>query len=164
MTSDVRLWRIGVDTPEYEAHDLGGKGAEQSGGRWNRPGTPLVYCSVTRALACLETLVHLARHPLPLNRYLVEISVPADAWAACVELDGATLVGWDALPAGKVSLDWGTNWAMDRGSLLARVPSVIVPEEFNVLINPAHAQIDRVKARKVRKWVYDGRFGAKEAG
>lgn len=163
MTSDVRLWRIGVDTPEYEADDLGGKGAEKSGGRWNRPGTPLVYCSVTRALACLETLAHLARHPLPLNRYLVEITVPAAAWSVCAELDGAMLVGWDALPAGKAPLDWGTSWAIGGGSLLARVPSVIVPEEFNVLINPAHADIARVKAQKVHKWVYDARFAAKKA-
>jgi len=163
VTPDVRLWRIGVDTPEYEAHDLSGKGAEKSGGRWNRAGTPLVYCSVTRALACLETLAHLARRPLPLNRYLVEVSVPADAWAACVELDRATLVGWDALPAGKASLDWGTTWATDRGSLLARVPSVVVPEEFNVLINPAHTDMARVTARKVRKWVYDVRLARKHA-
>lgn len=91
--------------------------------------------------------------------------MPAAAWAACVELDGATLVGWDALPAGKVSLDWGTTWAMDGRSLLARVPSVIVPEEFNVLINPAHADIVRLNARKVRKWVYDARFaGSPDTG
>ncbi|MFT3665971.1 RES family NAD+ phosphorylase [Piscinibacter sp.] len=158
MSADVELWRIGVDTAEHEAHDLGGKGAETSGGRWNRPGTPLVYCSTTRALACLETLVHLARHPLPLNRYLVKITVPAAAWAAAPELDGAALVGWNAQPAGKASLDWGTAWAAGGATLLARVPSVVVPEEFNVLINPAHADISRVEARKLRQWLYDTRL------
>ena len=163
MTAELELWRIGADTPGYEAHDLNGKGAEKSGGRWNRAGTPVVYCSVTRALACLETLVHLAKHPLPLNRYLVKITVPAAAWAAAVELDGGALVGWDAEPAGKASLDWGTAWAAGRETLLARVPSVVVPEEFNVLINPAHAHITRVKARKVRKWLYDSRLAAKAA-
>lgn len=158
MTAPVSLWRIGVDTPEYEADDLGGRGAEKSGGRWNRAGVSLVYCSVTRALACLETLVHLARHPLPLNRYLVEISVPADVWEACAAPDPATLIGWDALPAGRVSLDWGSDWAVAGASLLARVPSVIVPEECNVLINPVHADIARVTARKVRRWIYDHRY------
>jgi RES domain-containing protein len=161
VSVDVTLWRIGADTPDYEADDLSGKGAEKSGGRWNRAGTPLLYCSVTRALACLETLVHLAKHPLPLNRYLVKITVPAAAWAAAVELDGSTLIGWDAEPAGKASLDWGTNWVTGGASLLARVPSVVVPEEFNLLINPAHADIADVKAEKVRKWLYDARLTPK---
>jgi RES domain-containing protein len=154
----VRLWRIAADTPDYEADDLGGKGAEGSGGRWNRVGTPLIYASTSRALACLETLVRPARNPLPLNRYLVEVTVPAAAWSAAIEFDPAALVGWDAEPAGKVSLDWGTAWAAGATTLLARVPSLIVPEEANVLINPAHRAIGQVRARKLRKWLYDRRL------
>jgi RES domain-containing protein len=154
----VSLWRIGVDTPDYEASDLSGKGAEKTGGRWNRTGTPLVYSATSRALACLETVVHLARTPLPLNRYLVEIVVPASAWAAAVLPDPATLIGWDAEPAGKSSLDWGTLWARNSGSLLALVPSVIVPEEINVLINPRHPGIALITAMKVRRWTYDARL------
>ena len=158
MSVEVTLWRIGTDTADYEAHDLAGKGAEKSGGRWNRIGTPLVYASTTRALACLETVVHLAKKPLPLNRYLVRISVPAAAWSAAIELNPAALVGWDAEPAGKASLDWGANWTGSAASLLARVPSVIVPEEFNVLINPAHPEANGLRAVKVRKWLYDTRL------
>jgi RES domain-containing protein len=161
VSRTVSLWRIGTDTPTYEAHDLSGKGAEKSGGRWNRVGTPMVYCSTTRALACLETLVHLAKKPLPLNRYLVEIKMPESAWAAAVELEGSTLVGWDAEPAGMTSLDWGTAWAAGGTTLLARVPSVVVPEEFNVLINPAHLDLVSLKAVKVRKWLYDARLTPK---
>lgn len=158
MTEVVWLWRIAADTPDYEADDLGGKGAERSGGRWNRAGTPMVYASTSRALACLETLVHLARSPLPLNRYLVEIAVPAAAWSAATGFDPAARVGWDAEPAGKVSLDWGTHWAAAATTLLARVPSVIVPEEANVLINPAHPGIGEVRTAKVRRWQYDLRL------
>lgn len=158
MSVGVTLWRIGTDTPDYEAHDLSGKGAEKSGGRWNRIGTPLVYASTTRALACLETVVHLAKKPLPLNRYLVQITVPMAAWSAATELDPAALVGWDAEPAGKASLDWGTSWVSSTTALLARVPSVIVPEEFNVLVNPAHPDAGGLKAIKVRKWLYDARL------
>ncbi len=66
-----RLWRIGTDTRSWQAHDLSGKGAEVTGGRWNAKGTPVVYASEARALACLETLVHLNAGGLPLNRYLV---------------------------------------------------------------------------------------------
>lgn len=159
MSVAVTLWRIGADTPLYEAHDLTGKGAELSGGRWNRAGTPMVYASTSRALACLETVVHLSTDPLPLNRYLVQISVPPDAWKAAAQLDPAALVGWDAQPVGKTSLDWGTLWATARRSLLALVPSIIVPEEINVLVNPAHPDAAKVKAVKVRKWQYDARLG-----
>ena len=155
---EVSLWRIGTDTPDNEAHDLSGKGAELSGGRWNRVGTPLIYASTTRALACLETLVHLAKTPLPLNRYLVRIDVPSSAWSAAVELDSARVVGWDAQPAGKASQDWAADWTSSGASLLARVPSIVVPEEFNVLINPAHPEIGTVVAEKVRKWLYDVRL------
>ena len=156
---DITLWRIAVDTPNYQADDLSGKGAESSGGRWNPVGTPLVYTSTSRSLACLETVVHLAKQPLPLNRYLVQFAVPAAAWSAAVEFDPATLVGWDAEPVGQASLAWGQAWARSGTSLLARVPSVIVPEEFNVLINPRHRDAADVKASKVRRWLYDARLG-----
>jgi RES domain-containing protein len=158
MSVAITLWRIAADTPRYEAHDLTGKGAHKTGGRWNRVGTPMLYCSTSRALACLETLVHLAKKPLPLNRFLVEVAVPGDAWDGAVELDLTGHVGWDAEPAGKVSLDWGTAWAGAGATLVARVPSAIVPEEFNVLINPLHGDIAQVRARKVRNWTYDARL------
>ncbi|MEO6410070.1 MAG: RES family NAD+ phosphorylase [Burkholderiaceae bacterium] len=160
------LWRIAADTPAYEGHELGGEGAELSGGRWNRKGTPVVYSSTSRALACLETLVHLTQTPLPLNRYLVEIVVPRNVWDAATNFDAGQAVGWDAEPAGKVSLDWGTDWVKGARSVLARVPSVVVEEEFNVLVNPRHPDLSFVRARKVRRWLYDGRFaaGAHEAG
>ena len=152
------MWRIAADTPDYEAHDTSGKGAERSGGRWNRVGTPMVYSSTSRALACLETVVHLTDVPLPLNRYLVKITIPTAVWKVAKVVDPAKLVGWDAEPAGSASLDWGTRWVGSKVTLLARVPSVIVPEEWNVLINPAHPEIPTVEAVKVRKWWYDTRL------
>ena len=155
----VTLYRIGTDAPAYEAHDLSGTGSKFSAGRWNRSGQAVVYASTTRALACLETLVHLARRqPLALNRYLVEIVVPDDAWHARTRFDQSLHVGWDAEPPGLVSLAWGRTWLQGSTSLLAEVPSAIVPEEANVLINPAHPEIVRVTARKVRRWRYDPRL------
>lgn len=154
----MKVWRIAADTPQYEADDLRGIGAERSGGRWNRRGTPLVYASTSRALACLETVVHLSRTPLPLNRYLVEIDLPDTAWSSSVDFEPADHVGWDAEPAGRVSLDWGDSWARSCTSLLARVPSVIVAEELNLLINPRHADITKLRARKLRRRLYDSRF------
>ena len=152
------LWRIASDTPEYQANDLTGRGAELTGGRWNRRGTPLIYASTSRALACLETVVHLGGRTLPLNRYLVEIVVPAEEWRSRAIFDSHANVGWDAEPAGMVSLDWGTAWANGALTLLAEVPSVVVPEESNVLINPRHPAASALRARKVRRWTYDARL------
>jgi RES domain-containing protein len=155
--SFVSLWRIAADTPSYTADDLSGAGAKKSGGRWNRRGTAAVYASESRALACLETFVHLRASGLPLNRYLVAIHVPVDAWRNRHVFDTARHVGWDAEPPGAVSIEWGDAWARGGATLVAEVPSVIVPEESNVLINPRHADASAVTARKIRKWLYDAR-------
>lgn len=152
------VWRIASDTRDYEADDLSGKGAEITGGRWNDKGTPVVYTSANRALAALETIVHLNAGGLPLNRYLVEITIPDPVWDAAEVLDPASApVGWDAEPASKTSSNFGTRWARSNASLILRVPSVIVPEESNVLLNPRHPDIAQVTARKLRKWLYDPR-------
>lgn len=167
MSASITIWRIATDTPDYEAHDLSGMGAEKTGGRWNRKGTAMIYASASRALACLETVVHLGSgDPLPLNRYLVEITMPVGLWNDRAVFDSASNVGWDAEPAGRVSLDWGSSWAGGRTTLVAEVPSVIVPEEINVLINPKHPDIGAVSATKLRKWMYDARLaggGARRA-
>ena len=159
------IWRIATDTPTYGADDLAGRGAEVTGVRWNKKGTPLLYTSSSRALACLETIVHIAGgDPLPLNRYLVELAIPDDLWTARTVFDPATNVGWDAEPAGKVSIDWGDAWARSKVNLLAEVPSVIVPEEANLLVNPSHADISQVSANKQRRWTYDMRLGRVRSG
>ena len=155
----VTIWRIAADTPDYKAHDLSGKGAETTGGRWNRKGTPMVYSSTSRSLACLETVVHLSGgYPLPLNRFLIQIKIPAAIWKARRQFTVADHVGWDAEPAGRVSIDWGTAWIQGRASLLAEVPSVIVPEEHNILINPLHRDVARLSSTKIRRWIYDHRI------
>lgn len=153
------VWRIGVDTPLYQADDLSGAGAKTTGGRWNAPGTAMAYASESRALTCLETIVHLNAGGLPLNRYLVAVTIPDDVWGAARIADPAGLpIGWDAAPAGQVSIGFGTDWVRAGASALLIVPSAIVPEERNILINPAHADAKRIGAMKQRRWLYDPRL------
>lgn len=155
----VVLWRIGVDTSDYTADDISGTGAKVSGGRWNRKGNAVLYTSTTIALACLETVVHMKAGGLPLNRYLVRIEVPEEAWHARTVLAQADLpVGWDALPEGKASLDLGDAWIAAATSPLLLIPSVIVPEEANILVNSAHPLAAGIKGTKLRKWLYDPRL------
>jgi RES domain-containing protein len=149
------VWRIATDTPTYEADDLSGTGAKITGGRWNEKDVPSVYTSENRALACLETMAHLNAGGLPLNRYLVEITIPAHVWDAREEQDAAALpVGWDARPPGRTSIQFGTAWLRSRRTPLLVVPSVVMPEERNVLINPLHPASAAVSARKARLWTY----------
>jgi RES domain-containing protein len=153
----ISIWRIATDTPGYTADDLTGAGAKISGGRWNRPGNAMLYCASNISLAMLETFVHLKAGGLPLNRYLVELAIPDAVWNSATRLTPPP-VGWDAIPAGKVSLDEGDRWLKAGSSALLVVPSVIVGEEHNVLINPLHPDAGSIGARKVRKWVYDPRL------
>ena len=67
-------------------------------------------------------------------------------------------IGWSAIPEGTVSLDIGNNWLRPGGAALLMIPSVIVHEEFNVLINPEHADAEAITAQKVRPWFYDNRL------
>jgi RES domain-containing protein len=155
----VTVWRIATDTKTYEADDLSGVGAKNTGGRWNAAGDTVVYTSETQPLACLETVVHLNAGGLPLNRYLVAVTIPDDVWAGARRETSASLpVGWDADRSGRASIRFGSEWIRSATSALLRVPSVVVPDEFNVFINPLHPASKAIVAIKVRKWLYDPRL------
>ena len=153
-------WRIATDAPTYEADDMAGAGAKLTGGRWNEKGVPVVYASESRSLACLETIVHLNAGGLPLNRTLVEVTIPDDVWGAREEVVATKLVGWAARPASRTSIGFGTEWARSGRAPILVVPSVVVPEEANVLVNPLHPSSASLIARKVRLWTYDPRVAA----
>lgn len=156
MSELRRIWRIATAGPNWAADDLSGSGSARSAGRWNSNGVPVVYASTTIALACLETVVHVAG--LPVRRWLVAIDVPEVHWQVRTELAPDDLPGWDAKPAGAASSGWGDRWLASHTSLLAAVPSVIVPEELNVLINPGHPACASLVACVVRPWSYDCRL------
>lgn len=151
------MWRIATEAPLYKADDMTGKGASLTGGRWNAPGTPLVYCSMSIALAAIETLSHLRGGDLPFNRYLVKITIPDDVWNSRTAPKKLP-AGWDAVPSGFTSEAYGDKWAKSLRSALLVIPSAIVNEEFNILINPLHPGAAKIKAKTVRRWHYDPRF------
>jgi RES domain-containing protein len=151
------VWRIAVEAPAYAANDLSGAGAKATGGRWNSPGTPMLYCSANIALATLETLSFLQTGSLPFNRYLVRIELPGPVWDRR-EVLLPLPAGWDAIPSGLTSRKAGDQWVASKRSPVLAVPSVIVPDEFNVLINPLHAAAAGIVATTVKRWVYDPRF------
>ncbi|KQU80540.1 MULTISPECIES: RES family NAD+ phosphorylase [unclassified Rhizobacter] len=155
----VALWRIATDTPQWSADDLTGKGAASRGSRWNHPGEALTFAATSVSLAAWETRAHIGQiaGKLPWNRFLVRIDVPDAVWAARRVLQRPVSVGWDAIPEGMVSRALGSAWLGSAASALLVVPSVIIDEEDNVLINPAHADAVALTATKVRRFVYDHR-------
>jgi RES domain-containing protein len=153
----VAVWRIAAEAPTYAANDLSGTGAKTTGGRWNSKGTPMLYCATNIALATLETVHSLSTGGLPFNRYLVRIDMPDDVWERRRTLDPLP-GGWDAIPAGISARAAGDAWIAAAASALLLVPSVIVPDEYNVLINPQHGDATAIVATTVRRWTYDPRF------
>jgi RES domain-containing protein len=101
-------------------------------------------------------VVHVAG--LPVRRWLVSIDVPEVQWQERVDLAPEDLPGWDARPSGAASSGWGDRWLASHSTLLATVPSVIVPEERNVLINPGHSACSSLVTHVVRPWSYDNRL------
>jgi RES domain-containing protein len=155
----VALWRIAKETPEYRANDMTGGGARAFGGRWNSKGMVAVYASTSIALAALETLAHRGENVAIRNAFLVRLTVPSSVWRLRDQVDPGDLdVTWVAEPAGVASIRFGDNWLRRAGSPLLLVPSVIVPEEHNVLINPAHPAVSKIKADVARQFMYDPRL------
>jgi RES domain-containing protein len=155
----VILWRIAADTRSHRADDLTGAGAARSPGRWNEEGQPVLYTAPTIALAVLETAAHIDDGGLPLDRYLVEITVPEATWSARETLDVSQLdVTWAAIPAGRGSVKPGSDWIRGSTSALLAVPSVIVPEEQAVIINTRHPDATGLTARVVRLFEYNRLF------
>ncbi len=74
------------------------------------------------------------------------------------ETPGSLPVGWDADPSGRASIQFGTAWVQSMVSAAMRVPSVIVADEFNVLINPLHPDSRGIVGVKLRKWLFDPRL------
>ncbi len=129
-------WRL--IKQRYAAQAFDGEGARLYGGRWNSPGVPLVYTADSLALATLELLVHLND-----RRYLVGYLQCAAHFAphqvTTVELK--TLPeDWRKYPAPAVLRQIGDGWVAERSTPVLRVPSAVVPQESNYLLNPLHGE------------------------
>ncbi len=110
-------------------------------------------------MAVLETVAHIDDTGLPLDKYLVEITVPDSVWSLRQRLPVAALpVTWDAVPAGLASVRMGSTWLAALSAPILLVPSVIVPEEDVALINPRHPRSVSITAAALRKYQYNVLF------
>jgi len=145
--------------PQFAASALSGEGARRYGGRWNPPGIGCVYAAGSRALAALELLVHASPELLRVEFLLLEIELPD----ALIETGLRPPPNWDGLPAGAASQDFGANWlrrSLTAGKAALAVPSILMPEETNYLLNPLHPAWRDVRIGKRRRFQLDARLGA----
>jgi len=131
--------------------ELDGEGARQTGGRWNSPGTAVVYASSTRALAALEYLVHIDIDEVPDDLVLISVEVPDDLSVENVA---------DDVSGGSAERSAGDAWARAGRSVVLGVPSRVIPEERNYVINPRHPSAGGVRVVHVRGFVFDERLVA----
>jgi RES domain-containing protein len=145
-------WRL--TRAAYRADPLSGHGAALAGNRWNSPGVRIAYASTSRALAVLEMLVHVTRDTVPADPVLIPIEVPDELVAEATALPK----DWSALPYGEQARKFGDRWVAERGSVALLVPSVILPAERNLLLNPLHPGTSRVKIRAPESFAFDRRL------
>lgn len=142
-TSDLvglRIWRLVKERHAENSFD--GEGARIYGGRWNSPGHRVVYTSGSLALAALETLVHLDS-AMPLPRFLAFPSQLSTTDIATASLPSAHSFS-GALPDLMETRRLGDQWLEEGRHLAFSVPSAIVPQESNLLLNPLHPRFPRL--------------------
>ncbi len=135
--------------------DLSGTGARLFGGRWNSEGKAMVYLTSSRSLAMLEALVHLSPTNVPDDFCIMTIEAPEDI----LEVPVKTLPpNWYEYPEPNNLKLIGNNFLAEKKHLLLKVPSAIVKEEFNYLLNPQHPDAGRVKILAIEPFMFDQRL------
>lgn len=156
----MRVFR--VERKKYLNSTLKGIGAALAEGyRWNSLNTCLVYTAESRALATLEVSVHLdLSEDLPTDRYYIEIEIPDDIQILEVEV-GDLPANWDSRPPILETQYIGDDFVKNSNAAVLKVPSCIIPQENNYLINPNHPDSSRIKVISVVPLVFDSRMRKK---
>lgn len=139
----IRAWRL----CRAPFADLSGEGARLYGGRWNSPGSPLVYLAEHSALAVLEVRVHLdlPRELLPDDYVVMQIDVPDEPPE---EVSG--------MPAAPRAI--GDDWLRSQRTAVLRVPSVLAPAATNLLLNPRHPRAAEAAVISTEPFRFDPRL------
>lgn len=151
----LSAYRIGDPDGAWPIFDAAG--STIAPGRWNTPGSPIIYAAEHYSTALLEKLVH-GSGRLPPNQHYIEITIPQGLSYEMFSL--AALPGWDTMPA-TVSKEFGEAWCLLRRSAILIVPSVVARLDNNILINPLHPEFQSITASLHKPVFWDRRlFGA----
>lgn len=141
---------------KYVDSAFSGEGARRVGGRWTPAGYPAVYTASSIALTVLETLVHTDASVIPPHR-VIAVDVPDTAPITVIDL--AELPSeWRHMPAPVALQAIGRSWLDASETAILKVPSVIVPQESNYIVNPLQADFKRLSIGKADPFEIDVRL------
>ena len=151
----MRVWRI---IPKLHlAQVFDGEGAWQFGGRWNRLGTRVVYTSATLSLAALEFFVNLDRDTEPDQLLAISTDFPDDLRSGHIKVADLPK-NWRSYPVPEELQDLGTTWVARASTAMLVVPSAVIPDEHNYLLNPAHPDFKRLRLNRPEAFHFDPRM------
>ncbi len=136
-------------------NDLSGTGSKLYGGRWNSVGMKAIYTTENISLAILEILVHIKKYKRPLDYHLVTISIP-DSIKPVIIIKEKLKKNWKDDAA--YSQFMGDEFLKNGQSLVLKVPSVIVEQEYNFILNPGHADAGKIKIVSTKLFEFDKRL------
>ena len=149
----MRVWRIA----RAAYPPLDGEGARLHGARWNSPGVAVAYTAGSLALAIVELLVHTDPDLIPADLTAFEIEIPDGTATTRVE-HGALRDGWTDHTDFSPCREIGDAWARGGESCILQVPSAVVPEESNFLVNPRHPDAATIRVLSSRPFAFDPRL------
>ncbi|MBI1306774.1 MAG: RES domain-containing protein [Bacteroidetes bacterium] len=150
----MRVYRL---TRREYARLLDGKGAAKSNNRWNTKGVEIAYTAESRALALCEVFVHLSLNLIPESFVMVEIEIP-DSLHYKTILEGELPKGWRTPLHFSVTQKIGDTFINAGKDCVLKVPSAVVPGDFNFLINPHHSDAKKIKVHSVSDFLFDDRM------
>jgi RES domain-containing protein len=133
---------------------MDGEGARLYGGRWNPTGLSAVYLAESRALAALEILVHAPREALRLEWRIIKVEVPDDWIKVAKKLPD----DWREQPTSIGAQRYGGEWLRSDEGVALRLPSVIIPQESSLLLNPRHINARELKISSPEVFSFDPRL------
>ncbi len=154
----IEAYRISKEPSASRA--FSGESSKEWGGRWNSKGVAVVYAAATRSLAMLEILVHLRGSGAgsTVKRPYLIYPVSFDE-AQLEELSNSNLPpGWDSEPPVHASQSIGDAWVLAAGSAVLSIPSAIVPEERNYVLNPNHKGFSQIRIGSAAGCRFDPRL------
>ncbi|MGL6337743.1 MAG: RES family NAD+ phosphorylase [Waterburya sp.] len=151
----MRVWRICNEKWAKTAFD--GQGAKIYGGRWNSIGIAVVYTSSSLALAALESLVHLGIKKIPLNYVAISADIPENLNIERVEPNKLPQ-NWKSDPAPAELASVGDQWVSSGASVILKVPSAVIDEEWNYLIYPEHPDFSKIQIGLPKTFQFDARL------
>lgn len=145
-----RLAKASYTTPN-------GEGAKKFGGRWNPPGISVVYTSESTALAAFEALVHVDSDLLPDNLVILSAEIP-DTFPIPTISPKQLPKDWQSMPAPSTLQALGSDWIRSGQTIGLRVPSAVIPQEWNILLNPAHPDFQKIHWKNEGPFRWDSRL------